>query len=90
MGASGRYSGVESDAHPVSDARQADQLRAAVELAYCQPAVGAFFNFELRDDADLARLAVGRPSARLERKTLVRGLFAQRSAPRGTDRSLCK
>ena len=24
-----------------------------MELAYCQPMVGAFFNFELRDDASL-------------------------------------
>jgi hypothetical protein len=47
------YSGVETDRSPVSEARQADQLRAAVELAYCQPAVGAFFNFELRDEPSL-------------------------------------
>jgi hypothetical protein len=32
---------------------QASQLRDALELAYCQPAVGAFFNFELIDDHDL-------------------------------------
>jgi hypothetical protein len=32
---------------------QASQLREALELAYCQPAVGAFFNFELIDDHDL-------------------------------------
>ena len=47
------YTGVENDRSPVSEARQADQLRAAVELAYCQPAVGAFFNFELRDEPSL-------------------------------------
>jgi hypothetical protein len=29
---------------------QAAQLRDAIDLAYCQPAVGAFFNFELIDD----------------------------------------
>src|SRR5262249_33753691 len=29
---------------------QASQLRDAVELAYCQPAVGAFFNFQLVDE----------------------------------------
>jgi hypothetical protein len=29
------------------------QLQAAVRLAYCQPTVGAFFNFQLRDDPSL-------------------------------------
>jgi len=48
------YTGVESDRHPVSEADQATQLTAAVQLAYCQPAVGAFFNFELRDEPDLS------------------------------------
>jgi hypothetical protein len=33
---------------------QAAQLRQAVELAYCQPAVGAFFNFELADERRLS------------------------------------
>ena len=33
---------------------QAMQLRDALELAYCQPAVGAFFNFELADEPNLA------------------------------------
>ncbi len=47
------YTGTETDKQPVSEAQQAAQLTAAIELAYCQPAVGAFFNFELRDDADL-------------------------------------
>jgi hypothetical protein len=32
---------------------QATQLRDAVRLAYCQPYVGAFFNFLLRDQDDL-------------------------------------
>jgi hypothetical protein len=32
---------------------QAAQLREAIDLAYCQPAVGAFFNFELVDDSRL-------------------------------------
>src|SRR5207237_5311304 len=32
---------------------QATQLRYAVRLAYCQPYVGAIFNFLLRDEADL-------------------------------------
>jgi hypothetical protein len=35
-------------------ADQATQLREALELAYCQPAVGAFFNFELIDDHNLS------------------------------------
>ena len=48
------YSGVETDKHAVSEAEQAAQLTAAVELAYCQPAVGAFFNFELRDESSLS------------------------------------
>jgi hypothetical protein len=34
-------------------ANQAAQLRDAVELAYCQPAVGAWFNFELVDEQSL-------------------------------------
>jgi hypothetical protein len=29
---------------------QSEQLSAAISLAYCQPAVGAFFNFELYDE----------------------------------------
>jgi hypothetical protein len=47
------YSGTENDKHPVSEEQQAAQLWAAVQLAYCQPTVGAFFNFELRDDSSL-------------------------------------
>jgi hypothetical protein len=48
------YTGTETDRRPVSEAEQAAQLTAAVRLAYCQPAVGAFFNFELRDDSSLS------------------------------------
>jgi hypothetical protein len=48
------HTGAESDRHPVSEERQAEQLAAAVTLAYCQPAVGGFFNFELRDEVPLA------------------------------------
>jgi hypothetical protein len=47
------YSGTENGKRPVSEDQQAAQLTAAVELAYCQPFVGGFFNFELRDDATL-------------------------------------
>ncbi|HVA29902.1 MAG TPA: hypothetical protein VMU58_01410 [Gaiellaceae bacterium] len=50
----GLYTGVETDRHPVSEDVQASQLATAVRLAYCQPAVGGFFNFELRDDSGLA------------------------------------
>ena len=32
---------------------QSSQLRDALMLAYCQPAVGAFFNFQLTDESDL-------------------------------------
>ncbi len=61
------YKGRESDPHvlppwvigsaagtlatPAPD--QATQLRDALELAYCQPRVGAFFNFELADEPGL-------------------------------------
>jgi hypothetical protein len=48
------YSGAETDRRPVSEAEQAAQLTAAVALAYCQPGVTGFFNFELRDDSSLA------------------------------------
>jgi hypothetical protein len=48
------YRDTETDRAPVSEAAQAAQLTAAVRLAYCQPGVTAFFNFELRDDASLA------------------------------------
>ena len=47
------YSGYETDRAPVSELRQATQLSSAVALAYCQPDVGAFFNFELRDEVAL-------------------------------------
>jgi PASTA domain len=45
------------NASPLATSRatdQATQLRYAVRLAYCQPYVGAIFNFLLRDEADLA------------------------------------
>jgi hypothetical protein len=58
------YSGEETDFHVVpplapDDAKpwvrdQASQLRDALLLARCQPAVGAFFNFELLDEDRLA------------------------------------
>jgi hypothetical protein len=39
------------DAAPVLD--QSTQLRDAIRLAYCQPAVTGFFNFELLDEDKL-------------------------------------
>jgi hypothetical protein len=47
------YSGLETDAHAVDEAQQATELAAAVREAACQPLVGAFFNFELRDETSL-------------------------------------
>ncbi|MBV8479409.1 MAG: hypothetical protein JOY72_03815, partial [Actinobacteria bacterium] len=47
------YSGTETDRHPVDEEEQATQITAAVDLAYCQPEVGGFFNFELRDESTL-------------------------------------
>jgi hypothetical protein len=57
----GLYHGVENDRAPVpslagasgslrTERDQASQLHDALLLAYCQPAVGAFFNFELIDE----------------------------------------
>jgi len=48
------YRGVENDRRAVDPAAQAEQLGAAVRLAYCQPNVAAFFNFQLVDERDLA------------------------------------
>ena len=49
------YIGSEPDRHLLPAVAelapdQSSQLRAAIELAYCQPNVGAFFNFQLIDD----------------------------------------
>ena len=62
------YSGTETDPAPVpawsaeetSDTGQGPaldqpmQLADAIKVAYCQPAVGAYFNFHLVDEKDLA------------------------------------
>jgi hypothetical protein len=48
--------GGESDGEKAADSKapdQATQIVDAVRLAYCQPYVAAFFNYLLRDDADL-------------------------------------
>jgi hypothetical protein len=63
---------VEAATAPAGRARsvrdQAQQLRDAIELAYCQPAVGAFFNFELVDERDLAGWQSGLLRANFTRK----------------------
>jgi hypothetical protein len=47
------YQGTEN-VSVLSPAVQAQQLTAAIKLAYCQPAVQALFNFELADDPALS------------------------------------
>src|SRR2546423_8550858 len=47
------YHGKENVAELLDPGFQGWQLQASVRLAYCQPAVGAFFNFQLRDDPSL-------------------------------------
>ena len=47
------YSGAENDKDLLSGLDQGEQLRTAIALAYCQPNVGAFFNFQLIDDHHL-------------------------------------
>ena len=51
---------------------QALQLRDALELAYCQPAVGAFFNFQLVDEEQLGGWQSGLLWADGSREALVR------------------
>jgi hypothetical protein len=61
------YTGQENDAHAIPAAAgdaaygptQSAQLLDGIELAYCQPYVGAFFNFLLRDEPNLARWQSG-------------------------------
>jgi hypothetical protein len=65
----GAYTGRENDAHPLPDSvanlagagvlTQSLQLANGIKLAYCQPYVGAFFNFLLWDEPDLARWQSG-------------------------------
>lgn len=49
----GLYQGREN-VNILSPAAQAQQLNAAIKLAYCQPAVEALFNFQLADDPALS------------------------------------
>jgi hypothetical protein len=53
------YAGHESVAGVVSGARQAEQLAAALRLAFCQPRVTAYFNFLLVDEPALDRWQSG-------------------------------
>ena len=62
------YTGAETDPRPSAAADQATQLVDAVRLAYCQPAVGAFFNFLLVDESNLAWWQSGLLWATLQKK----------------------
>jgi hypothetical protein len=55
---SATYAGRETVAG-ISGIRQAEQLAAALRLAYCQPRVAAYFNFLLVDEASLTRWQSG-------------------------------
>ena len=48
------YTGSETDKYAITEDKQADAVSEAIRLAYCQPYVGAWFNFELRDETSLA------------------------------------
>ena len=70
---------------------QASQLKDALELAYCQPAVGAFFNFQFVDEVGLGGWqsgllwADGTPKPSYEPvKTLSRRSLPGRSTARGS------
>jgi hypothetical protein len=47
------YVGAENVGELLDPAFQGLQLASSIWLAYCQPLVGAFFNFQLRDDPSL-------------------------------------
>jgi hypothetical protein len=62
----GVYTGRENDAAPLADVAasqgavtQSTQLTDGIRLAYCQPYVGAFFNFLLWDEPALERWQSG-------------------------------
>jgi hypothetical protein len=48
------YTGAETDRYAVTEDKPAQQVGAAIRLAYCQPLVGAWFNFELKDETQLS------------------------------------
>jgi hypothetical protein len=62
------YTGSETDPRPVDAQQQAGQLSDAIRLAYCEPAVGAFFNFLLVDETGLGGWQSGLLWATLQRK----------------------
>jgi hypothetical protein len=62
------YAGRESIAGAVTATRQAEQVGAALRLAYCQPRVAAFFNFLLVDEPALDRWQSGLLWADWQRK----------------------
>ncbi len=62
------YGGTETEPRPSSAADQATQLVDAVRLSYCQPAVGAFFNFLLVDESSLGGWQSGLMWATLAKK----------------------
>jgi hypothetical protein len=54
------YTGVEpATTRPLDERRQGEMYRQALELAFCQPTVRAFFLFHTVDEADLNRLQTG-------------------------------
>jgi hypothetical protein len=62
------YTGRENVGALLPAAEQARSLAAALRLAYCQPAVGAFFNFELADETRLVGWQSGLLFANWRRK----------------------
>jgi hypothetical protein len=48
------YTGAETDRYAVTEDKQAQLVGDAIRLAYCQPLVGAWFNFELKDETQLS------------------------------------
>jgi hypothetical protein len=48
------YTGAETDRYAITEQKQAKQVDAAIRLAYCQPFVGAWFNFQLKDETQLS------------------------------------
>jgi hypothetical protein len=54
------YTGVEPPTtRPLDERRQGESYRRALELAFCQPTVRAFFLFHTVDEGDLNRLQTG-------------------------------
>ena len=70
---------ARATAGPAPD--QATQLSDALRVAYCQPAVGAFFNFELADEREPGRLAVRAALDRPDAEAVVRGPSRPPSGP---------